>query len=135
MGGIEGEGRVGRAGHGCREVAGRSEGHGAGGGEGVGAVWGLVVARRVCGADGGLWAGDGTGGGHEVGGLVRGSSIDKGRKNNRRTSSESCGGRSLLIPRWRVERAWRRVMRVGPMLGGMAMGCMFSSLRMEGDCG
>lgn len=141
MGGIEGEGRVGGSRHGRRDVAGRREGHGsAGGGEGVGSrrtIWGLVVARRVCGAGGGVWAGDGTGGGDEVGGLAGGSSIKKARKNKRRTSSESCGGRSLLIPRWRVDcaRAWRRVMRVGPMLGGMEMGCMFSSLRMAGEWG
>jgi hypothetical protein len=66
VGRIEGEGGVGGAGHGAREIAGGGEGHG--GAEGVGGrtVW---VAGRVCGADGGVWAGDGAGGGHEVGGL------------------------------------------------------------------
>ena len=92
VGGIKGEGGVGRARYGCREIAGGGEGHGcAGGGEGVGgwAICGLAVAGRVCGADGGVRAGDGAGGGHEVGGLAKGSSMSRRRKNKRRTSSES----------------------------------------------
>ena len=68
---------------------------------------------------------------------------NKWRERSGHTSSESCVADSLLMPRWRVDwaRAWRlRVMRVGPMLGGIWVGmamavCMPWSLRMEGDCG
>lgn len=99
VGGVE---RKGRARDGGREIAGGREGHGgAGGGDGVDgcAFVGLLEAGRVGGADGGLWAGEGAGGGHEVGGLWAGQAWQTSGERGAGTPRRSHVWRTLSLCR------------------------------------